>query len=294
MAVTHVATGTVANSTGATTLAVSSPAGLTNDLLVFLLTAHDYSDGDYTAVTPPTTVTEIDDGDPQRGMDARTHVAWSIADQDAGEAYTFGTRNASEEFKGVCLRYRGHNATTPIVNFRRHPGIAFPANHCDLWGGMLVGFAAGTQTFSAMTPPSGWTERVDSPGAARSMYVADYAWTHYPQNEAVFDSSAVGTATTVPLSLGISFSIEPASSPTYTISGVTRDVDGNVLVSCEVTLFREVSTGVYQFVATQISDGTTGAYSFTLYENTAAFMVYARKDGSPAVADATNNAETPA
>lgn len=75
------------------------------------------------------------------------------------------------------------------------------------------------------------------------------------------------------------------------LSGVTKDKDGSVLVSCKVSLFKVIDEGppeTYEFKESQISDGVTGAYSFGVYEGSK-YMIYAEKDDTPHVFDATDN-----
>ena len=75
------------------------------------------------------------------------------------------------------------------------------------------------------------------------------------------------------------------------LSGVTKDKNGSVLVSCKVSLFKVIDEGppeTYEFKESQISDGVTGAYSFGVYEGNK-YMVYAEKDDTPHVFDATDN-----
>lgn len=75
------------------------------------------------------------------------------------------------------------------------------------------------------------------------------------------------------------------------LSGITKDKDGSVLVSCEVALFKVIDEGppeTYEYKESQISDPSTGAYSFGVYEGSN-YMVYAVKDNSPHVFDATDN-----
>lgn len=75
------------------------------------------------------------------------------------------------------------------------------------------------------------------------------------------------------------------------LSGITKDNNGDVLVSCKVSLFKVISEGPpteYEFKESQISDGVTGAYSFGVYEGNK-YMIYAEKDDTPHVFDATDN-----
>jgi len=87
-----------------------------------------------------------------------------------------------------------------------------------------------------------------------------------------------------------------ATIATAVVSGVTKDFEGNVLVSCGVHLFKKISGAgpdyVFEFVDSQVSDGTTGAYSFTVDDDGSEYMVYAIKNDSPHVFDATNHVLT--
>ncbi|GAG83212.1 unnamed protein product, partial [marine sediment metagenome] len=77
---------------------------------------------------------------------------------------------------------------------------------------------------------------------------------------------------------------------TYKYEGITKDKDGTVLGSCHVALFENLggTPPTYQFKDSQISDGVTGAYSFTGQGNFNAFVRF-QKDGSPNVFDTTDN-----
>lgn len=78
---------------------------------------------------------------------------------------------------------------------------------------------------------------------------------------------------------------------TYEIAGVTKDKNGNILGGCEVTLFKAdtASPPNYTQKAKTTSDAATGAFSFTVYDQDAQYMIYAIKDGTPSVFDATDN-----
>jgi hypothetical protein len=77
----------------------------------------------------------------------------------------------------------------------------------------------------------------------------------------------------------------------YEIAGVTKSKNGNILGSCEVTLFKAdtASPPNYTQIAKTVSDAATGAYSFTVYDQDARYMVYSIKDDTPHVFDATDN-----
>lgn len=80
----------------------------------------------------------------------------------------------------------------------------------------------------------------------------------------------------------------------YPLAGITKDKDGSVLVSCEVALFEVIGEGpptTYEFVESQTSNGTTGAYSFQVpnVSGSPKFMVMSIKDNTPHVFDCTDN-----
>ena len=75
------------------------------------------------------------------------------------------------------------------------------------------------------------------------------------------------------------------------ITGITKDKNGATLGSCEVALFRVVSTGpptTYEYVSATTSDGS-GNYTFSNLDPSNNYMVYAIKDDAPHVFDATDN-----
>ncbi len=87
---------------------------------------------------------------------------------------------------------------------------------------------------------------------------------------------------------------------TLAISGVTRDKNGAVLGSCTCYLFREGSSAIrpegtaqVQWIATQVSDPTTGAYSFAAWAGSTYFVV-AFKAGATPVMDVTDRTLTAA
>lgn len=84
--------------------------------------------------------------------------------------------------------------------------------------------------------------------------------------------------------------IDITYTPDY-LTGITKDKNGAVLVSCKVSIFKVISEGppeTYLFLESKISDGATGAYSFNVWAGNK-YMVYAEKDDSPHVFDASDN-----
>ena len=80
---------------------------------------------------------------------------------------------------------------------------------------------------------------------------------------------------------------------TYKLEGITKDNSGSVLVSCECWLVKDNLDDTFSFVAFQVSDGATGAYSFTgLTDNDAQYQILSVKDGTP-VMDCTDKVLQP-
>lgn len=82
-----------------------------------------------------------------------------------------------------------------------------------------------------------------------------------------------------------------ATIATIALSGITKDKDGVALGSCGVALFRRVGTFpyTYEFVDKLTSNSSTGAYTFNYEDDGATYMVYAVKDDTPHVFDATDH-----
>lgn len=83
--------------------------------------------------------------------------------------------------------------------------------------------------------------------------------------------------------------IPTAGGETATLAGVTKNNAGAVLVSCDVELHRYSASGS-AYIGRQVSDGTTGAYSFQVFPSTNCddYYVATWKDGSPNVFDITD------
>lgn len=289
MAVSVAAVGTVA--TGTTdTLVVTTPAGSIGDLVVFFLSHDDYSDGVWAASGPPISITTIHDGSPQLFDDSRQTILRGIEDQAAGRDFTF-TIAATEEAIGVCIRFSGHDGSTPIQSGSvvRRKGAAFAPTAANQLGDMFVGFIGTDSSVSSPTIPTDWTERIHSGGSGSSIYIGTKPADTYP-----FPEQHMTLDYQNPSFTGYGFVITNGAAG-YTIEGITKDKYGAVLVSCEVALFKEVggTPPTYAFADSVISDGSTGAYSFTVFENPAKFMVYSIKDDTPHVFDVTDNVLTP-
>lgn len=92
----------------------------------------------------------------------------------------------------------------------------------------------------------------------------------------------------------ITFKTSLVSSGTYKITGVTKDIHGNILGSCECYLVKDNLDNTFTFKAYQLSNAGTGVYTFTgLTDNDANYQVIAWKDDTPHVFDVTDWVITP-
>jgi hypothetical protein len=88
-------------------------------------------------------------------------------------------------------------------------------------------------------------------------------------------------------SLGNGQVIPDAGGESVAVAGITKDSSGVALGSCVVYLFRENGNNSATFIAYQLSNAVTGAYSFTVFPGSAYFVV-AFKGGATPVMDVTD------
>jgi hypothetical protein len=169
--------GTESHSTGTgTSVAISTPASTASgETLLYAISA----DGNGATVTFPTGFAHVTGSPETLGSPDghRLHVGWKVADGTEGGTLT-ATISASLGWSGCILRYTGRHATAPIdvspgIN-KNGTGNASPVapasatittvtNGCDLvWIAILDPTSATPG--AASTPPSGYTERVDTTG----------------------------------------------------------------------------------------------------------------------------------
>jgi len=75
----------------------------------------------------------------------------------------------------------------------------------------------------------------------------------------------------------------------YELSGVTYDKNGDVLGSCECYLFKDNLDNTLTFVDYALSNASTGAYTFTIFDGDAQYLVVAWKDDTPHIFDVTDH-----
>lgn len=81
---------------------------------------------------------------------------------------------------------------------------------------------------------------------------------------------------------------------TYKLEGITYNKDGDVLVSVDCYLYKDNQDNSISFVSHVVSNGATGAYSFTgVVDNDAQYLVVFLKDDSPHVMDVTDHVLQP-
>ena len=79
------------------------------------------------------------------------------------------------------------------------------------------------------------------------------------------------------------------STGTYKLEGITKDSTGAALGSCHCFLVKDNGDDTFTYKDYQLSNVSTGAYSFTgLTDNDASYQVIAWKDDSPHVFDVTD------
>lgn len=304
--IAFVAVGTPVGVPSANTIDVDSPAGAIGDILIFLIIHDDYSQGAIVPNTPPITMNTIHDGSPQLGDDSRTALFWAEEDQAAARTFTFDWTTAAPG-QGVVIRYSGQDTVTPIQagSVLRRVGATQTPDDVDQFGAMnfytLVG-DDGNIVDDIVAPPSGFAERLVSGFGSAGVYIADeihgsasYPYPHDPGDVgALYPTTGAGPFGSNGM-YGITFVITNDSSD-LTIAGVTRDNAGDPLGLVDVALMKSDggSPPNYRMVDQVVSTITTGAYSFTVTEDTdAEFMCVGNLQGSPDTFDVTSSELAP-
>lgn len=305
MVVAHVATGTVAFDTSGTdnTPAIVSPAGAIDDLLLCFLNHDQHFDGAFSNTDGALSWTAVDDGATFLGDDSLGAVFFAKEDQAAGRTFDW-TFDTVEQHSGVIIRYSGQHLTTPIQSgslLRRDGGAAKDVS-IDTLGAMGIYCLFSDATIAWLdldSAPHGYTQRVNSRETSTCVYIADRVFDEddYPYASVVPTVAWFGKTVDALFSTSaywnIHFVLAPAVTD-YTLSGATKDKDGNALGSCTVELWKETAGGDIRFIASTTSHASTGAYSFTVPNDTdAKFRTLAYKDDTPHVFDVTDRVLQP-
>jgi hypothetical protein len=303
MAVAHVATGADVHGT-TNTPAMDSPSGDIGDLLIAVVMHDDHSDGAISNTDGALTWTTIYDNATRLGDDIRSLIVWAIEDQEAARTFNW-TFTTAEQWGAIILRYSGVYADVPIQVDSLETRTMETVKTLTVTNPGSMGFFfclsdSFVESLDGDGPKTGWTERESHYVDQQAMFLMDraYGLDDYPYPITESQIGYVGKTADNSTSEGSrhcgAFVIAPPAS-TATISGVTKDKDGSALGSCETYLMKENAAGdEVMFVAKTTSHVSTGAYSFTVVNDTdALFFVYSFKDDSPHVFDVTDHVLTP-
>ena len=272
-----------------TAVGVDTPAGSVGDLVLFVVGHDDHSDGwgRFDPISEPITLTQIIPSLTYAAGDFGAFVWWGIEDQAAARTFNFGTLAANEGTVGICLRFSGTDSTTPILSGSTVRVLnVFPSLIATRAGQWFVSMFLSDIIFSNRTAATGWTARMEgSTGGAISYYVMTKPAITEELKLTNYYPTTTGTSG---VGWGFGFVLDVDSPTAYTISGVTKDKDGTALGSCTVVLLKDAGTNDWKQISTQTSNATTGAYSFTVYDNDAKYMVIAYKGDTPHVFDVTD------
>jgi len=301
MAVSFVGNGAIARGTD-NSVEVSSPAGSVGDLLIAFMFHDDWSDGAFSNSDGALTWTTIIAHDTATADDSRGYTAWAVEDQTGAREFTFGFTNV-EGWVAMILRFSGQHGSVPIDvsesiigSFTAVGEVVIPERGAM---GIYAVMSDGTsQTYLDSLTPKGHTLIINDDGFygtlalfRRAFGADDYPYPH--KEHMSIEIGEFGNHNTTCTSF---YCVIAPTISNATISGVTKDNDGSVLGSCETYLMKENAAGdEVMFVAKTTSHSGTGAYSFTVANDTdALFFVYSFKDGSPNVFDCTDHVLAPA
>jgi len=191
--------------------------------------------------------------------------AWIGIFTGVDQSSTFGTYASGIE-DGVDP----HNYTVTAVT-----GDYLLANICSEYG-VAVTITSGNQATEL------WTYELGS---------THMSWARYTSTAGNFEFSFdCGTGTHTAYD-GVAIK---GTGVSYKLEGITYDKDGDVLVSVDCYLYKDNQDNTVTFKDHVVSDGATGAYSFTgIADNDAQYIVVFIKDDSPHVFDVTDHVLQP-
>jgi hypothetical protein len=282
------------SSTGASSRVLTKPASVAvGDLLVIIAATDDTSNLMQFKGNAIPGFTEIG-GLGNSSMDVHIAAFYRVVDGTEGASFTV-TSSSSDDFTCWCLRITGANRWNPIDAIDDGyatstvdaviPAVTTTVNDCLVLACHAYdGGDNGTYTITG----TGWTS-VDQnkTGSGSGNLSAGVA----RRDQA---TAGAGTACTFNASgslsdgnVGFQFAIAPVNSPN-TLAGITKDNDGAALGSCDVYCWKKLGDDSWLFIGHQVSNGTTGAYSFATEDTDASYMVVASKADSPHVFDVTD------
>jgi hypothetical protein len=112
------------------------------------------------------------------------------------------------------------------------------------------------------------------------------------EGQAIFTKGSITDCFNITSTLLSGTIVGATGGETVAIAGITKDNDGNALGSCDCFLFRSNGNALTPtYLQYQLSDPTTGAYSFSCYPGSTYFVV-AFKAGATPVMDVTDRTLT--
>lgn len=197
------------------------------------------------------------------------------------------TSTQSVGFDACATSYSDPDPTTPIgvtgatgtgnSTSPQAPGVTVPNDSS------ILRYVQANDDDDNGTMPGGMTSRYDNgnatPTNGRWLVVSDEA------EDAGASGVRTGSIAASEEWAAWMYAINPVLT-SYEFSGVTKDEAGDAEVSCDVYAIEEGTPPIPR--GHVVSNGTTGAYSFTGLGNTNDHLAVAFKDGTPDIMDATD------
>lgn len=293
MAITHINTAVSSNTTAGTTLTVTMPTFAEDDVVIVALAMTNSGDPATTVATAPTGWTRLDgDGVNISAISAvRLQLFYRAMQSGDGGTVDF-TCGASAGFKAVASSYRGVDTSSPIDAFASDSGDGSwdpvsPRVTTTVLGTKILRIVAcdanQTLTNSAVTIRNN-TGGIALPGNGTNNALGDE------------DQYQVGDTGRSVWTIGSAeewgtYTVALAPGTTYELGGITRDVDGDVLVSANCYLYKyDSGADTITYLDHVVSDGSTGVYLFTgIPDNDSSFLVVGTKADSPHIFDVTDH-----
>lgn len=219
------------NAGGATSLTISTPAGvLAGDVMIAQVTVRG---GTGTTITPPAGWTKIRSDNSTTTLQQAAYYRVAGSSESASYAWSFGA--SSLKASGGIAAYIGVDNTTPV---NAHGGqanaastsITAPSITTTVANAMLVGFF-GTATGTSVSPPTGMTENWDISSTAGA---AGTRTTSEGTEELLGAAGGTGTRSATSagsaVNIGQLIALAPVA-PTLTVSKPTGVAAGHVMIA---------------------------------------------------------------
>lgn len=245
--ITIVGAATSSTSSGATSRSVTKPTGVSSGHVMIATVAHDGAADTITA-TGWTSLGYTS------GTDINVGVFYKVAGGSEGASYTFSTVS-SHAIGASIIAYSNVSTTAPIDAFSiqaNASGTSMPAPAA--WSSSTAGklvFVGGVTNNTAITPPGGMTEQIDTGSTGIRVYMADET----------LSTSGSNTRTATIASAFDSVAASIVLRPTYSsMSGSAGQVAPGTTIEADTLVldFGVAGNGFYEVSAV---DGTYGANS---------------------------------